>query len=89
MATGFMDNLSKSQFVEALAKILSHQWSVGGLWAPNITKLITLERASENQLVLMNYVSLLKQYNIFMKYSTIFEEDMEPLNQFFGKYVRL
>ena len=29
---GFMINLTKSQLVESMAKVLGHQWSSGGFW---------------------------------------------------------
>ena len=36
---GFMINLKKSQLVEDAAKVLGHQWSSGGYWAPNVSKI--------------------------------------------------
>ena len=39
---GFMINLSKSQLVESQAKVLGHQWTSGGYWAPTTTKIESL-----------------------------------------------
>lgn len=39
---GFMINLKKSQLVESAAKVLGHNWSSGGFWAPNVGKLEAL-----------------------------------------------
>ena len=39
---GFMINLKKSQLVERGAKVLGHQWSSGGFWAPCTTKVEAL-----------------------------------------------
>ena len=39
---GFMLNLHKSQLVQAAVQVLGHLWTLGGFWAPNVTKLAAL-----------------------------------------------
>ena len=56
--TGFMLNLHKSQLVQATAQVLGHLWTLGGFWAPNITKLTTLMVKMDSELAQFNRASL-------------------------------
>jgi hypothetical protein len=47
---GFMINLKKSQLVESTAKVLGHQWSQGGYWAPCTDKIKALRHAPKDKL---------------------------------------
>ena len=49
-AASFMLNLHRSQLVQATAQVLGHLWTLGGFWAPNITKLTTLIEKSDGAL---------------------------------------
>ena len=54
----FMLNLGKSQLVQAMVQVLGHLWTLGGFWAPNITKLTTLIEKSNGELAWFNWASL-------------------------------
>ena len=45
---GFMINLKKSQLVDSAAKVLGHQWSQGGYWAPCTENIEALRHATED-----------------------------------------
>ena len=47
---GFMLNLHKSQLIQATAQVFGHLWTLGGFWAPNITKLTTLLEKLDGEL---------------------------------------
>lgn len=81
---GFMINLSKSHLVESAAKVLGHQWSSGGFWAPTTTKLEALLSASSRELERMNRSSLYGLLNFFREYVPTFAERTEPLRALLG-----
>ena len=82
---GFMINLTKSQLVESSAKVLGHQWTSGGFWAPVTTKIEALQEASSAQLGKMNRSSLYGLLNFFREYVPTFAEMTEPLRQLLGQ----
>ena len=46
-AAGFIINLTKSQLVEASAKVLGHRWTSGGFWEPVTAKIDALRNAPD------------------------------------------
>ena len=87
-AAGFMINLTKSQLVESSAKVLGHQWTAGGFWAPCVTKIEALRDASSEELARMNRASLYGLLNFFREYVPTFAELTEPLRELLGQDVK-
>ena len=83
-AAGFMINLKKSQLVESAAKVLGHQWTSGGFWAPCTSKVEALLGATDAQLAKMNRASLYGLLNFFREYVPTFAEMTEPLRALLG-----
>ena len=83
-AAGFMINLMKSQLVESSVKVLGHQWTAGGFWAPCTTKIEALQEATSEQLSRMNRASLYGLLNFFREYVPTFAELTEPLRSLLG-----
>lgn len=83
-AAGFMINLTKSQLVESAAKVLGHNWTSGGFWAPCTTKLEALRAASSAALGGMNRSSLYGLLNFFREYVPTFAETTEPIRALLG-----
>ena len=79
-----MINLKKSQLVEHGAKVLGHQWSSGGFWAPCTTKIEALASASSSALGKMSRASLYGLLNFFREYVPTFAEVTEPLRLLLG-----
>ena len=67
-AASFMLHLCKSQLVQATAQVLTHLWTSGGLWMPNITKLTTLMEKSDGDLAWLNWASLHKLLSFYREY---------------------
>ena len=80
-----MINLKKSQLVELSAKILGHQWTAGGFWAPCTSKLEALSNATDTELRRMNRASLYGLLNFYREYVPTFAELTEPLRQLLGQ----
>ena len=81
---GFMINLKKSQLVESSAKVLGHQWTSGGYWAPCTTKIEALRTATDDELGRMNRASLYGLLNFYREYVPTFAELTEPLRVLLG-----
>ena len=81
---GFMINLTKSQLVEDTAKVLGHQWSSGGFWAPNASKIQALLEKTDAELGRMPRSSLYGLLNFYREYVPAFAELAEPLRQLLG-----
>ena len=79
-----MINLSKSQLVESSAKVLGHQWTSGGFWAPTTTKVEALLEMSSYDMAKTNRSSLYGLLNFFREYVPTFSELMEPLRCLLG-----
>ena len=84
-AAGFMLNLHKSQLVQAAAQVLRHLWTLGGFWAPNITKLTALMEKTDGELAQFNWASLYGLLNFYREYVPAFAELVEPLRQLLGQ----
>ena len=84
-ATGFILNLRKSLLVQAAAQVLGHLWTLGGFWAPNITKLAALIEKMDSELVWANRASLYGLLNFYREYVPAFAELVEPLCQLLGQ----
>ena len=69
---GFMLSLHKSQLVQAKAQVFRHLWTLGGFWAPNITKLTTLMQKSDGELAQFNWASFYKLLNYYREYVPAF-----------------
>ena len=70
--------------MESTAKVIGHQWFVGGLWAPCTTKLESLQVASSDLLGRMNRSSLYGLLNFFREYVPRFAEITEPIRELLG-----
>lgn len=79
-----MINLTKSQLVEQSAKVLGHQWTAGGFWAPCTDKIAALTEAKDDMLARMNRASLYGLLNFFREYVPTFAEVTEPLRELLG-----
>ena len=79
-----MINLKKSQLVETAAKVLGHQWTSGGFWAPCTPKVEALMEASSETLARMNRSSLYGLLNFFWEYVPTFAEVTEPIRALLG-----
>ena len=82
---GFMLNLHKSQLVQAVAQVLGHLWTLGGFWAPNITKLTALMEKSDGELAQFNWASLYGLLNFYREYVLAFAELVKLLCQLLGQ----
>ena len=83
-SAGFMINLTKSQLVERAAKVLGHQWTSGGFWAPLTSKIEALRTKTDHELGKMNRSSLYGLLNFYREYVPTFAEIMEPLRALLG-----
>lgn len=79
-----MINLKKSQLVESAAKVLGHQWTTGGFWAPNIGKLEAIEAMTPKDMSKVNRASMYGLLNFYREYVPTFAEMTEPLRQLLG-----
>ena len=61
----FMLCLHKSQLVQVAVQVLRHLWTLGGFWAPNITKLTTLLDKLDDELAWFNWASLYGLLNFY------------------------
>ena len=84
-ATRFMLNLSKSQLVQAAAQVLGHLCTLGGFWAPNITKLTALMKKLDGELARFNWASLYGLLNFYREYIPAFAKLFELLRQLLGQ----
>ena len=80
-----MINLKKSQLVESAARVLGHQWTSGGYWAPCPEKVEYLCHAASEDLEKMNRASLYGLLNFFCEYVPTFAELTEPLCELLGQ----
>ena len=79
-----MINLKKSQLVETAAKVLGHQWTSGGFWAPCTSKVEALLETSSEMLARMNRSSLYGLLIFFREYVPMFAEVTEPIRVLLG-----
>ena len=80
-----MLNLHKSQLVQAMVQVLGHLWTLGGFWAPNVTKLASLKEKINGELAWFNWVSLYGLLNFYREYVPAFSELVKPLHQLLGQ----
>ncbi len=71
--------------METAAKVLGHQWTSGGFWAPCTTKVEALQQKSEMELSRMNRASLYGLLNFFREYVPTFAEITEPIRELLGQ----
>ena len=71
--------------MESSAKVLGHQWTSGGFWAPCTTKIEALQEATSEQMARMNRASLYGLLNFFREYVPTFAELTEPLRCLLGQ----
>ena len=85
-AAGFMLNLHKSQLVQAAAQVLGHLWTLGGFWAPNVTKLTALLEKLDGELAWANWVFLYGLLNFYREVCpSLCTELVELLCQLLGQ----
>ena len=84
-ATGFILYLHKSQLVQAVAQVLGYLWTLGGFWAPNITKLAALMEKTNGELARFNLASLYGLLNFYREYVLAFAKLIKPLHQLLGQ----
>ena len=82
---GFMLYFHKSQLVQAMASVLGHHWTLGGFWAPNVTKLTTLIEKSDGELQWFNWASLYGLLYFYGEYVLAFAELVKLLCQLLGQ----
>ena len=75
----------KSQLVQVAAQVLGHLWTLGGFWAPNVTKLTTLIEKMDGELAWANRASLYGLLNFYREYGPAFAELIEPWRQLLGQ----
>ena len=78
---GFMLSLYKSQLVQVAAQVLRCLWTLGGFWAPNVTKLTTLMEKTDGELALFNGANLYGLLSFYREYVPAFTKLVKTLHQ--------
>ena len=73
-AAGFMINLKKSKLCCDRLRILGHQWSSGGYWEPEPTKLESLLNMKDEDMKTCNRSSVYGLLNFYREYVPHFAE---------------
>ena len=70
--------------MEKSAKVLGHQWTSGGFWAPCVSKVEALLGRSPKEFARMSRSSLYGLLNFYREYVPTFAEMTEPLRALLG-----
>ena len=76
---GFMINVRKSQLAYDQDKVLGHQWSSRGFWAPMTLKLERLSTATTAKVAAMSRAGLYGLLNFYHEYAPVFDKVTEPI----------